>query len=63
MAALGIPIENDRLYPRILPAPNGRSELEAAYKKPLKLLAKRVEFIDPISGAMRRFESRQCLQW
>jgi tRNA pseudouridine32 synthase/23S rRNA pseudouridine746 synthase len=63
MAALGIPIENDRLYPRILPAPNGRSELEAVYKEPLKLLAKRVEFIDPISGAMRRFESRQCLQW
>jgi tRNA pseudouridine32 synthase/23S rRNA pseudouridine746 synthase len=63
MSALGIPIENDRLYPRILPAPNGRSELEAVYKEPLKLLAKRVEFIDPISGALRRFESRQGLQW
>jgi len=51
MAALGAPIANDALYGS--PAGVG-SDGEAA---PLKLLAKTLEFNDPVAGCRRRFES------
>jgi tRNA pseudouridine32 synthase/23S rRNA pseudouridine746 synthase len=63
MAALGIPILNDRIYPTLLPASKTQSEWTEEFKKPLQLLAQRVEFIDPISKLARRFESRQTLEW
>jgi tRNA pseudouridine32 synthase/23S rRNA pseudouridine746 synthase len=51
LAALGIPVLNDRLYPRVLPA-----EAED-FSAPLKLLAKSVSFRDPLTGRERYFES------
>jgi tRNA pseudouridine32 synthase / 23S rRNA pseudouridine746 synthase len=54
MAALGAPIANDLVYPVL------RTEMED-YSRPLKLLAKSLAFIDPLSGVERRFESRLSL--
>lgn len=55
MAALGMPLLNDPLYPEVLPAG------EDDYAKPLKLLAKSIAFTDPLSGKIRVFHSRQSL--
>jgi tRNA pseudouridine32 synthase / 23S rRNA pseudouridine746 synthase len=53
MAALGIPIANDRIYPVLQPhAPDDFSD-------PLKLLARQLEFIDPLSGRGHVFSSLQ----
>lgn len=54
-AALGIPIFNDRIYPKLLP------ENSDNYAKPLQLLAKSVEFRDPITGEERHFASERKL--
>lgn len=51
MAALGAPIHNDRLYPQLTPGATDD------YTRPLKLLARALAFVDPISGVERRFES------
>lgn len=52
MAALGMPIRNDVLYPQeCRRAPDD-------YNYPLQLLARTLEFVDPISGAAMMFESR-----
>jgi len=55
MAALGLPILGDGLYPTLTP------EGQIDYARPLQLLAKAIEFIDPLSGAARRFESARQL--
>ena len=55
MAALGIPILNDAYYP-ILSNWKGDD-----FSKPLQLLARSVEFIDPVSGEARRFVSKREL--
>jgi tRNA pseudouridine32 synthase/23S rRNA pseudouridine746 synthase len=55
MAALGLPIVGDGIYPTLTP------EGTANYANPLQLLAKSIAFIDPLSGAMRRFESERRL--
>ncbi len=55
MAALGIPVLNDRLYPRLLP------DRGDDHSKPLKLLAISIAFIDPLTQAARQFESRRLL--
>jgi len=57
MNALGIPICNDTVYPQWLVA-----EDPADYTRPLQLLARSVEFVDPFSQEKRRFESRRSLQ-
>lgn len=57
MAALGIPIVNDRIYP-LLQADTG---VVPDWNLPLKLLARAIVFTDPITGAVRRFESRRTL--
>jgi tRNA pseudouridine32 synthase/23S rRNA pseudouridine746 synthase len=54
MAALGAPIVNDLVYPDL------RTEVEN-HSRPLKLLAKSLAFVDPLSGVERRFESRFSL--
>ncbi len=54
MAALGAPIVGDDFYPVVLP----RSE---DYSQPLKLLAASLEFIDPVSGEPRQFESQMTI--
>ena len=51
MASLGAPILNDPLYPQLA---------EAAvddYARPLKLLARALAFVDPLSGEQRHFKS------
>jgi len=55
MNALGIPILNDAFYPIAQPA--GTDD----FSKPLKLLAKRIEFTDPITAEPRVFESKKSL--
>lgn len=56
MAAMGAPIANDRLYPAVLHRATGD------YSAPLQLLAKRVAFIDPLSGIERSFSSERLLR-
>ncbi|WDS37199.1 pseudouridine synthase [Pseudoxanthomonas sp.] len=53
MAALGVPIRNDPLYPGLGPPAVGSED----FAHPLKLLARSLAFTDPLSGAMRHFES------
>lgn len=55
MTALGIPILNDTLYPQ------SRPRADADFTAPLQLLAQSLAFIDPLTGAARRFESRRTL--
>lgn len=51
MAALGAPILNDALYPVL-------SERQANdFSRPLQLLARSLQFVDPLDGRARRFES------
>ena len=56
MAALGLPLLGDGLYPTLTP------EGQIDYAHPLQLLAKSIEFIDPITGQAQRFESLRQLQ-
>ena len=51
LAALGIPVINDKLYPALTP-----SETDD-FSRPLKLLAKSISFRDPLSGREHYFES------
>lgn len=53
MASLGIPIDGDPLYPNIIDvAPDD-------FSAPLRLLAQRIAFTDPLTGARREFVSRR----
>jgi tRNA pseudouridine32 synthase / 23S rRNA pseudouridine746 synthase len=55
MAGLGLPLLGDPLYPDVVDvAPDN-------FSNPLQLLAQRIDFVDPASGASRRFESRRVL--
>ncbi|ELX12477.1 pseudouridine synthase [Janthinobacterium sp. HH01] len=55
LASLGIPIINDAFYPVALPCK------QDDVSQPLKLLARRIAFIDPLSGEPREFRSRRSL--
>jgi tRNA pseudouridine32 synthase / 23S rRNA pseudouridine746 synthase len=55
MAGLGVPIENDPLYPEVLDTDDGD------FGTPMKLLARALDFVDPIDGRPRRFESLRSL--
>lgn len=55
MAALGLPIVGDGLYPTLTP------EGQVDYRNPLQLLAKSISFTDPVTGEQRCFESRRQL--
>ncbi|MFJ2440413.1 pseudouridine synthase [Streptomyces sp. NPDC087658] len=58
MNALGLPLLNDPLYPVV------REEEPDSYARPLQLLARALEFTDPVTGVPYRFESRLRLaQW
>ena len=57
MLALGLPILNDGLYPVLTP------EGQLDHARPLQLLAKTLEFTDPVSGLPQRFVSQRQLQW
>lgn len=55
MLALGIPIDNDPLYP-------GRREVpEGDFTQPLQLLARSLNFVDPRTGEARHFVSERHL--
>jgi tRNA pseudouridine32 synthase/23S rRNA pseudouridine746 synthase len=53
MMALGLPLEGDQFYPTVLRGPDAEED----FSKPLQLLAKRVAFTDPVTGAPREFVS------
>jgi tRNA pseudouridine32 synthase/23S rRNA pseudouridine746 synthase len=56
MAALGLPILGDPLYPEVTaPGPAGD------FRRPLQLLARSLEFTDPVTGAEHRFRSGRVL--
>ena len=57
MSGLGFPIMNDRFYPELLP--KQADDLD----RPLQLIARRVNFIDPVSGMEMEFESERKLQF
>lgn len=57
MASLGMPIENDKYYPRL------KDESPDDYGRPLQLLAKELRFIDPVSGEPKQFVSDRYLNW
>lgn len=56
MAALGLPIVGDRIYPRLWP------EDPADFSAPLQLLARELAFVDPLTGEPRCFTSRRVLE-
>jgi tRNA pseudouridine32 synthase / 23S rRNA pseudouridine746 synthase len=56
LAALGIPIINDAFYPDALPCKADDVSM------PLQLLARSIEFQDPLTGRPRRFDSRRQLR-
>lgn len=60
MAALGLPIDGDRIYPRLLPAED--PGVAPDYGQPLQLLAREIAFDDPVTGERRCFTSRLHLQ-
>lgn len=58
MAALGLPLLGDGIYPTLTP------EGVPDYTRPLQLLAKTIVFTDPLRGEARQFSSaRQLLSW
>ena len=52
MANLGMPLLNDNFYPTV------KTQGSSDFAKPLKLLAKSIAFIDPITQQARRFDSQ-----
>lgn len=57
MAALGAPICNDPFYPQVSDAADAPDD----YDKPLKLLAHSLDFVDPLTGEKRHFQSQLSL--
>ncbi|MFI8188955.1 RluA family pseudouridine synthase [Streptomyces sp. NPDC085946] len=56
MASLGVPILGDPLYPEVTgPVPAGD------FRRPLQLLARSLEFTDPVTGEAHRFRSTRVL--
>ncbi|MFI1094597.1 pseudouridine synthase [Streptomyces sp. NPDC020917] len=61
MNALGLPLLNDPVYPRVLPE---RAPEDEDFDRPLQLLARALEFTDPLGGGQMRFESaRELTAW
>jgi tRNA pseudouridine32 synthase/23S rRNA pseudouridine746 synthase len=56
MASIGLPIDNDPLYPEVVDvAPDD-------FSRALQLLAHSLEFVDPVSGVRRSFTSERTLE-
>lgn len=58
---LQIPIVGDRIYPLLWP--EAAADAEPSYEQPLQLLARAIQFDDPLTGQPRHFESRRQLVW
>lgn len=56
MAALGLGLWGDALYPVVNDAEEGD------FSRPLQLLARSLVFVDPVTGGARSFESRRSLR-
>lgn len=59
MSGLGVPILGDRFYPAVVESVESTLD---DFTRPLQLLAKTLEFTDPLTGEPRRFESRRTLR-
>jgi tRNA pseudouridine32 synthase/23S rRNA pseudouridine746 synthase len=59
LAALGVPIVGDRIYPVLQPEP--APDAPPDWREPLRLLAREIAFVDPIDGRTRRFASTRRL--
>ncbi|WNM28002.1 pseudouridine synthase [Demequina capsici] len=57
MADLGLPLVGDTLYPDILDAD------PADFSEPLRLVARRLRFTDPLDGVERDYTSNRALKW
>jgi len=57
MAALGLPILGDRIYPVL--QPEGNDDVG----NPLRLLAQEIDFVDPVTGRRRSFASERKLNF
>ncbi|WNM25096.1 pseudouridine synthase [Demequina capsici] len=57
MADLGLPLVGDTLYPDILDAD------PADFSEPLRLVARRLRFTDPLDGVERDYTSNRALTW
>ena len=55
--ALNIPIKNDQIYPVLTPY----QEYDLDFSKPLQLLAKQIEFMDPVTHQFRSFVSQMTI--
>ena len=55
MAALGLPLRNDPLYPTVTDAADGD------WSRPLQLLARSLQFNDPLTREARHFRSQRSL--
>lgn len=55
--SLGAPIVGDNFYPQF------RRRAADDFTDPLRLLARAIEFDDPVTGETRRFESRRVLEY
>jgi tRNA pseudouridine32 synthase / 23S rRNA pseudouridine746 synthase len=55
MASIGLPIDNDPLYPDVIDQPHDD------FSRPLQLLAHSLEFRDPVGGHHREFVCRRTL--
>ena len=55
MAALGLPLRHDALYPEVNDAPEGD------FSRPLQLLAQTLAFTDPLSGKALQWQSQRSL--
>lgn len=61
MNALGLPLLHDPVYPRVLPEQAPEDE---DFGRPLQLLARALEFTDPLSGRAMRFRcARELSAW
>ena len=55
MAALGLPLRHDAIYPEVNDAPEGD------FSRPLQLLAQTLAFTDPLSGKALQWQSQRSL--
>ncbi|WP_062203459.1 pseudouridine synthase [Demequina salsinemoris] len=57
MSDAGLPLVGDPLYPHVLP------DDPADFSEPLRLVARRLRFTDPLDGAERDYASPRELEW
>lgn len=62
LSQLGMPILHDSFYP-VQPLDASSADPEDDFSLPLQLLARAIEFRDPVDGRMRRYESQRVLKY